>query len=122
MVRTSGPLFNGEAYQVLDRMTEEIAQNVAEQGKQDVLARLGQVLRHPTGKYESRVLVTGQGTRARVDDQRSVYGPWLEGVGSRNATTRFKGYATFRLIRQQLESRSRSIAEGIVARTIGRLQ
>ena len=26
----------------------------------------------------------------------AVYGPWLEGVGSRNATTRFKGYWAFR--------------------------
>lgn len=122
MVRTSGPIFNGEAIRVLDRMTEEIADEVAKQGKQDVLQRLGQVLRHPTGKYESRLRVTEQGTRATVDDQRSVYGPWLEGTGSRNSTTRFKGYATFRIIKQQLDTKAIRIADEVVRRTIGRLQ
>jgi len=122
MVRTSGPIFNGEAPRILDRITEEVATEVAKEGKKDVLARLGQVLRHPTGRYESRIRVEGQGTLARVDDQRSVYGPWLEGTGSRNETTRFKGYFTFRLVRQQLEARSKGIAEQVVTRSIGRLR
>lgn len=122
MVRTSGPIFNGEAARILDRMTEEIADTVAKQGKQDVLQRLGQVLRHPTGRYESRLRVNERGTQATVDDQRSVYGPWLEGTGSRNSSTRFKGYATFRLVRQQLDAKARRIADEVVARTIGRLQ
>lgn len=123
MVRTSGPLFSGEAARVLDRMTEEIATEVAKVAEQDVRTRLGQVLRHPTGKYRSRIrsAVESQG-RVVVDDQRSVYGPWLEGTGSRNAKTHFKGYATFRKTLQQVQGKSGAIAAQVVARTIGRLQ
>ena len=40
---------------------------------------------------------------AEVNDSGVVYGPWLEGVGSRNATTRFKGYAMFRRAHQRVE-------------------
>lgn len=121
MVTTSGPLFSGEAARVLDRMTEEIAAEVGKVAEQDVHHRLGQVLRHPTGKYQRRVRVQVQGTRAVVDDQRSVYGPWLEGTGSRNGHSRFKGYATFRKTLQQVQSKSGAIAQQIVARTVGRL-
>lgn len=121
MVTTSGPIFSGEASRILDRMTEEIAAEVGKVAEQDVHHRLGQVLRHPTGKYQRRVRVQVQGTKAVVDDQRSVYGPWLEGTGSRNARSRFKGYATFRKTLQQVQSKSGAIAEQVVARTIGRL-
>ena len=38
-----------------------------------------------------------------IHDSDAVYGPWLEGVGSRNETTRFKGYAMFRNAYQHLE-------------------
>ena len=33
----------------------------------------------------------------------SIYGPWLEGDSARNATTRFKGYQTFRKTGQWLQ-------------------
>jgi hypothetical protein len=121
MVRTSGPLFSGEAGRVLDRMTEEIAAEIAKVAEQDVHHRLGQVLRHPTGKYQRRVRVQVQGTRAVVDDQRSVYGPWLEGTGRRNRHSRFKGYATFRKTLQQVQGKSVGIAQQVVSRTLGRL-
>jgi len=32
-----------------------------------------------------------------------VYGPWLEGDSARNATSRFKGYQSFRKVGQELE-------------------
>lgn len=122
MVRTSGPLFSGEAARVLDRMTEEIAREVGKVAEQDVQQRLKTVLRHPTGKYQRRIRAAVEsGGRVVIDDQRSVYGPWLEGTSSRNRTTRFKGYATFRRVRQQVEAKSGRIAQQVVARTVGRL-
>lgn len=122
MPRFSGPIFNGEALRVLDRMTEEISEEIGKDAKKRVLERLGQVLRHPTGRYESRIRVQESGNRAVVDDQRSVYGPWLEGTGSRNATTRFKGYATFRRVLQEVEAHADQVAEEVVARNVGRMQ
>lgn len=122
MVRTSGPLFSGEAARVLDRMTEEIAAEVGKVAERDVKARLGQVLRHPTGKYQRRIRAAAETSgRVVVDDQRSVYGPWLEGTSRRNQTTRFKGYSTFRRVLQQVEGKAPAIAQQVVARTLGRL-
>lgn len=37
-------------------------------------------------------------------DNNAVYGPWLEGTGSRNETSQFKGYATFRKVGDWIES------------------
>jgi hypothetical protein len=68
-----------------------------------VRSRLGEVLQNPTGYYESRITSEVSALGARVTDGGVIYGPWLEGVGSRNQTTRFKGYATFRKTRQELE-------------------
>lgn len=104
-------------------MTEEIAREVAKVAEQDVQHRLKSVLRHPTGKYQRRIRVGSQhGGLVTVDDQRSVYGPWLEGTGRRNARSRFKGYHTFRLIKQQLDGKAVRTANQVVARTVGRLK
>lgn len=122
MVKTSGPLFSGEAGRVLDRMAEDIAREVGKVAEQDVQARLKTVLQRPTGKYQRRIRAAVEsGGRVVVDDQRAIYGPWLEGTGSRNRTTRFKGYATFRKTLQQVEGKAGRIAQQVVARTLGRL-
>jgi hypothetical protein len=118
----TGPMFNGEAMRIVDRMTEEIATEIGKVAEEDVQARLRTVLRHPTGKYQRRIRVGAEKAgRVVVDDQRSVYGPWLEGTSSRNRTTRFKGYATFRKVLQQVEGKAGQIAQQVVARTVGRL-
>jgi hypothetical protein len=49
-----------------------------------------------------------------VQDGGVIYGPWLEGVGSRNRTTRFKGYFTFRRTTAQLNVRATPIAEELL--------
>lgn len=38
-----------------------------------------------------------------VTTDLATYGPWLEGTGSRNETTRFKGYHGFRRAGQELD-------------------
>lgn len=69
----------------------------------EVHAELGRVLQHPTGYYESRVVADYGKRPPSVHDSMVIYGPWLEGIGSRNATTRFKGYATFRRVAQRMQ-------------------
>jgi len=44
------------------------------------------------------------GAHWKISDNGVIYGPWLEGVGSRNATTRFKGYANYRRNVQQIQA------------------
>jgi hypothetical protein len=47
-----------------------------------------------------------------------VYGPWLEGVGSRNNTTRFKGYHAFRNAAQALQQRFEGMGERLLSRNV----
>lgn len=99
-----GPLFRNPTAAVAKFMFEA-KRGIAETGKQMIHARLGQVLRNPSGFYESRIAVETTTDNVALNDRGVVYGPWLEGTGSRNQTTRFKGYNTFRLTKQELEKK-----------------
>jgi hypothetical protein len=71
----------------------------------------GRFLRSITRTQESRTYVTGRYTMPVTVDDRATdlvvttdlatYGPWLEGTGSRNETTKFKGYHGFRQAAQE---------------------
>lgn len=122
IVTTSGPLFDGMAARILDGMDADIERQVAAAGVDAVRARLGEVLKHPTGYYESHITATPTGHEdVDVTDRGVIYGPWLEGTGSRNRTTRFKGYATFRRVAQRLDERAQGIAERVAGAWIGRM-
>jgi hypothetical protein len=85
--------------------------DVAAEGERLVKAGTA-VFRAPTGYYRSQV-THGRvsANRADVHDGDMIYGPWLEGVGSRNRTTRFKGYFFWRRAGQMLDARAKAIAE-----------
>lgn len=111
---TSGPVFDGRARLAARGFTEEARHEIAEQGADMVRSQLDHVLRHQTGRYRRSIEVTSGFGGDVVTDGGIVYGPWLEGTGSRNQTTRFKGYSTFRKIGQQLERESGRIAERVL--------
>lgn len=117
-VRTVGPLFTGAVNHALDLAVMRIENTVADRAVNMVKERLGEVLQHPTGFYESRIQTTRDTRGQVVNDDMVIYGPWLEGVGSRNKTTRFKGYHTFRLVGQQVNSEAVTDAEKIVLQTL----
>lgn len=114
-----GPLFDGRLERAVQQGLQDAQEQVAEKGRDEVRSRLRQVLRHPTGYYSGHVQVVS-GTDPRVTDGNVVYGPWLEGTGSRNRTTRFKGYRTFRLIRQRLQFEATVIARRVISNHIRR--
>ena len=117
-----GPIFNlGGTKAAGNRMVVAINEAVAEKGVDMVRARLDQVLQHPTGYYRSRIAVERRTTYRGVWDQNVIYGPWLEGTGSRNKTTRFKGYHTFRKVKQELNNQMDAIARPIVAQFVREL-
>lgn len=120
-VKATGPLFDGRAPAIIRSMLHDATGDVAQEGEDMIHQYLGNVLRNPTGYYESRIQTERRMTEAEINDGGVIYGPWLEGVGSRNATTRFKGYHTFRTITQRLNAKARSIAERSIAKNIGRL-
>lgn len=123
-VNLSGPFFDGRADAAVEAAVVDIAQSGAQRGKELVDARLPQVLKYPTGRYQAHIQ-TERRASAEVavnDGGRIVYGPWLEGVGSRNfPETRFKGYFTFRLMGQVLEGLADSIGNSVLRKYLGRM-
>ncbi|NGO68519.1 hypothetical protein [Streptomyces boncukensis] len=116
-VRVRGPLFDGRAARAAADYSDEVEKQVAEEGARMVHQRLRQVLKHPTGYYQSQVRVRAAGGRHVVSDGGVIYGPWLEGTGSRNfPETRFRGYATFRRTQALLDRKARNIAEQLFSR------
>lgn len=121
-VDTSGPIFDGRATIIIRQGTDELAQAVAEEGQRLVKDDLTKVIRtHPTGRYIPSVEVVRRGHADFTYGTRIIYGPWIEGTGSRNKTTRFKGYASFRRTRQVLENRIPEIERRVMPRIIGEL-
>jgi hypothetical protein len=102
----SGPFFERRG-EIMKTIISDLEEETAKFGRGVVLYNLVSSIKHPTPIYWTRLYVDqaadGIGT-AIHDDYQIVYGPWLEGVGSRNApVTRFRGYASFRKAAQTLE-------------------
>ena len=91
---------------------------IATEGVSLVRARLDRSLQNPTGYYRSRVIVDRRKTYRGITDQGVIYGGWLEGVTTRNKTSRFKGYHTFRQVKQELVQRRVAIAAPLVAQFV----
>lgn len=113
-VDLSGPLFDGRAQLAVDDYLEEAKDEVAAQGLADVHLILDRVIRNPTPYYETQITTTTVGADRVVHDRDVIYGPWLEGVGSRNRTTRFKGYFAFRIACQMLRRQAPTLAERVL--------
>ena len=121
-VELTGPIFENP-HPELQKVTRRFLQHIGELGEQ----RLDETLRpRPSGVYlsvsEARVPSTGNYRRnvsgtvtpnlqGIITDGNVIYGPWLEGISSRNQSTRFKGYATFRKTGQWLNKQIPKEAE-----------
>lgn len=112
----AGGLFSIRGRRIFRQFSEEMEEEGAEWALGHVQSTFHRSFRQPTGYYESQVRTHNVATGWEVWDggeHGPVYGPWLEGVGSRNATTRFKGYHAFRLAAQALETRIEGMGERI---------
>jgi hypothetical protein len=75
-----------------------------------------------TGHYARSINGRMTGTlNGEVTDSGVVYGPWLEGVSSRNDATRFKGYGIFRRTRDKLQGMAQAIVDKHVKRAMGKI-
>jgi len=117
----SGPFFDGRAERAMYDASDGVEREVALSGASMVRVELNAVLRTQTPAYRLRVTAQPNRPGWKIWDQGSVYGPWLEGTGSRNKTTRFKGYATFRRTTQKIKARAVSIGNGVMAQYMGRM-
>ena len=131
-VKVSGPMFDGRAADALKRGIEQARKTVADNGARLAAAALTSSIRHQhsgravhgvTTTARSRAYQTGKYTlpvaagpdETIVTTDLATYGPWLEGTGSRNDSTRFKGYHSFRLAGQELDRVAGHLAEVALA-------
>lgn len=133
-VKFSGPLFDGQAEQLIREGTEAIRHRVAAEAQKLTVAAFASALHHETSgrflssitatdtsrtyttigghtAYSLPVVVADIATETVVATDLATYGPWLAGFGSRNQTTRFKGYNGFRRAAQQLETRVQELSD-----------
>lgn len=111
----SGPLFDGRALAAVDDYLEAAKDEVASQGYANVMTNLNASIQEPTPYYETQVTVDRAASDRVVHDRDVIYGPWLEGVGSRNyPVTSFKGYHSFRRAAQELEKQALPLAEHVL--------
>lgn len=140
-VTFAGPLFDTTGDGLLADGTLAARHAVADKGIELVVAAFDEHIRVNTGRHTASITVTDEsrsysssgGRRSytldvNVPEKTSVvttsnatYGPWLEGVGSRNATTRFKGYSGFRQATSELDSQAQDIASDALVPYIEKL-
>lgn len=119
--RTEGALFDARAHRIFEEFTEDLEEEGAEWALAHIRGTFHTSFRQPTGYYESHVETHNTSFGMEVWDGGQagpVYGPWLEGVGSRNNTTRFKGYHAFRKAAQALERRIEGMGERLLHRNV----
>jgi hypothetical protein len=129
-VHERGSLFNRRLDRAIARALPEIEAEVAEWAADRVRARFDQVLRHDAPAYRtgkrtpgllrSQVQVSHDPAGARVHNGHVVYRHWIEGTGSRNKSTRFKGYRTFRRVTEETRAVAAQIAQPIMDAAVRR--
>lgn len=132
IVRMSGPLFNGRAEAAGVAAAFAAQRAVAEVAQARVYATFASSIKNGSGRFLGSIqtvqgshtfttdgysmeVTTDLATASIVTTDIASYGPWLEGVGSRNESTRFKGYHGFRLAAQEVSGMAPEIAAKAVA-------
>ena len=121
-VRFDGPLFDDRFAMAAVEITVEAQEAVTAAVLERVQFFLDAQIKHPTPYYETQITKQRRGLVDIVHDRGIIYGPWLEGTSSRNATTRFKGYASFRKATQAAQKLAPMIVGRIVAKNLWRLR
>lgn len=98
-----GPIFDGTADDIVGDWLNDVTDSFAQQGLSRLHQEMDHYFRDPTPYYETQVTISNHGDTRVIHDRGVIYGPWLDGSGSRNATTRFKGYPHWRRTLQYLE-------------------
>lgn len=117
-VNAKGPLFDGVAQHELAAAVAAVQKEVASYAEYQWQMNMHDSFQHPTGRYQSKVNTARRGPDLVVSDgypgSGVLYGPWLEGVGTRNKTTRFKGYFAQRRAANSVAQKTTVIAEPVV--------
>lgn len=122
-VEFSGPMFDGRAVVQLGEMCKDVQKTVAEAAEDTWQSLMDASFRHSTGAYQEHVNIARSGPDLVVNDgwpeSRLEYGPWLEGVGSRNSpVTRFPGYHSLSRAAAETERNVPALAQPVVDRHV----
>lgn len=122
-VKLRGPLFTGDHGRAASlECARELTDRVVRYANEAVHVNLHTSIRHPTPYYETQINILERGIADRsVNDRGVIYGPWLEGTSSRNQSTRFKGYASFRRATQQTRGALNSLSGAIIKKYVTRM-
>ena len=125
-----GPIFKTVVGRTIRKAGEDAVKELVERGEQllheklrrgpaglfksTAEARRGQA---STGNYLRNIEGTAENLSGLIHDNEVLYGPWLEGTGSRNSPrSSFKGYSSFRKTAQQLEKEASKILDRHIKR------
>lgn len=121
-VEIHGAFLTGNPLPAVDNFVTEATWAVGAQGLADWHHKLDQRLKDPTPFYETQLMLERQTPEiVWAHDQGIIYGPWLEGTGSRNRTTQFKGYRSVRETTQELQRKVPTVVQPYVEQLIRRL-
>ncbi len=120
-VTRSGAYFSTDVESGMTRTTEEWTENLAKLGAADIRATQNTTFRTQTPYARLQTEAVPEAPGWKIWDKGLVYGPWLEGTGSRNKTSRFKGYRIWRSAVSRINARAVSIGQPIIARWLGRM-
>lgn len=97
-VEFSGPVFEpGEWDAIMSKGLSEVQDTVADTVLDMWRDTLDYNIKVNQGRYIGELNVAREDNVPVLNDRVSLYGPWLEGTGSRNAPrTRFEGYHSAR--------------------------
>lgn len=127
-VEMKGPIFQANAPHQVIVLRNAVVQELVELGEQRLASMLrprpagvylsvaeAQKGKASTGNYRRNLYTRAANGVGLLTDSGVIYGPWLEGVGTRNQTTRFKGYASFRRTAQWLQQQVRKVMDAYLA-------
>lgn len=122
MVTFSGPFFTANPVHIVGDHLDQMRLMVADIAETRVRTHLSTHQRIQTGFNVSHVQVRNiSSSLTQVQQTNAVYGPWIEGTGSRNKTTRFKGYWSFRTVSSEMNQRVGTIIASNVRAMVAEL-
>lgn len=120
-IEARGPLFDGRAEKAAADAAADMEKSVATLGASMIRSVMDRTFKKQTPYYRLKNVATPTFPGWKIHDQKVIYGYWLEGIGSRNKTTRFKGYAIYRRTIVRIRAMAKVVAPSVLARYMGRM-
>lgn len=120
--RVSGDISSGRMEKDVIAYEHDVASELADFAQDAWVDNLQGSIRHPTPYYWTRIDTRElTPTLYEVHDHDIVYGPWLEGTGSRNApATIFPGYWSLARAKETVRRRRSGVGRRILREYRGR--